>query len=169
MPKLFKDSSKPIMSAKEFIDKKRNLTLYNDFGNNGVSRKIAHKYDNGKLKNANNHENLLYLTKGYYDHHQTVDVNNSLIQTFESEVFRNKCSKQTELRGSSNYTGNVLVNNNIDLSGNQMQSFHGTKFANVTHYGEIIEESNVTITNQQKKDKVFCFQFPLYNLNKKTC
>ena len=165
MPKLFKDSSKPIMSAKDFIDKKRNLTLYNDFGNNGVSRKIAHKYDNGRLKNANNHENLLYLTKGYYDHHQTIDVNNSLIQNYESQVFRNNCSKQTEIRGTSNYNGKVLVNQNIDGT----QTFHDTKFANVTQYGEIIEETGVTITNQQKKENVFCFQFPLHNLNQKTC
>ena len=54
MPKLFTDLSTKKMSAKDYINKKRNLTLYNDFGNNGVARKIAQQYNNGKLKNTIN-------------------------------------------------------------------------------------------------------------------
>ena len=40
MPKLFADLSAKKMSAKDYINQKRNLTLYNDFTNTGVARKI---------------------------------------------------------------------------------------------------------------------------------
>ncbi len=38
MPKLFTDLSAKKMSAKDYINKKRNLTIYNDFGNNRCSK-----------------------------------------------------------------------------------------------------------------------------------
>jgi len=169
MPKLFTDLSAKKMSAKDYINKKRNLTIYNDFGNAGVARHVAKTYSNGKLKSAINHSNLLYLTKGYYEHYQTEDISSAVIQSYNSQTFRKGCSVDTS-QGTTNYTGDILVNYAIsDISGNQTQSFHDTKFAKITEYGEIIETTNVTLTDHTKKDHVNCFQFPLPKLHKKTC
>jgi hypothetical protein len=169
MPKLFTDLSAKKMSAKDYINKKRNLTIYNDFGNTGVARHVAKTYSNGKLKSTINHSNLLYLTKGYYDHYQTQDISSALIQSYKSQTFSKGCNIDVR-QGTTNYTGDILVNYNIsDSSGNQTQSFHDTKYANVTQYGEIIETTNATLTDNTKKDNVNCFQFPLPKLHKKTC
>lgn len=169
MPKLFTDLSAKKLSAKDYINKKRNLTIYNDFGNTGVARKIAQQYDNGKLKSTTNHSNLLNLTKGYYDHYQTQDVSSALIQSYDSQIFRNGCNINQN-GGTTNYTGDVLLNyNKSDVSGNQTQTFHDTKFAHVTDYGEIHETTNATLTDNKKTDIVNCFQFPLPKLHKKTC
>jgi len=168
MPKLFTDLSTKKMSAKDYINKKRNLTLYNDFGNNGVARKIAQQYNNGKLKNTINHENLLNLTKGYYDHYQTQDISSALFQTYDSQVFRNEC-EYTKQNGATNYTGKMLLNNNTTDAGTQALLQMDTKFSDVNHYGEIIETTNATLTDNKKTDKVKCFQYPLPKLHKKTC
>lgn len=168
MPKLFTDLSTKKMSAKDYINKKRNLTLYNDFGNNGVSRKIAQQYNNGKLKNVINHENLLNLTKGYYDHYQTQDISSALFQTYDSQVFRSEC-EYTKQKGATNYTGKMLLNNNTTDAGTQSLLQMDTKFSDVNHYGEIIETTNATLTDNKKTDKVKCFQYPLPKLHKKTC
>ena len=111
----------------------------------------------------------MYLTKGYYDHYQTQDISSAVIQSYESQTFRKGCNVDSR-QGATNYTGDVLVNYNIsDSSGNQTQTSHDTKYANITEYGEIIETSNVTLTDHTKKDNVNCFQFPLPKLHKKTC
>jgi len=169
MPKLFTDLSAKKMSAKDYINQKRNLTIYNDFGNTGVARKIAQQYNNGKLKSATNHSNLLNLTKGYYNHYQTQDVSSAVIQSYDSQIFRNECT--TNVRGGdTNYTGDVLLNYNIsDASGNQTQTYNDTKFAHITEYGEIHETTDATLTNNKKTETVNCFQFPSPKLHKKTC
>ena len=169
MPKLFADLSAKKMSAKDYINQKRNLTLYNDFTNTGVARKISQRYDNGKLKTATNHSNLLKLTKGYYEHHQTQDISSALFQSYDSQIFRNEC-EYTKSRGATNYTGEVLVNNTINTAdGVQQQTYHDTKYADVTDYGEIHETTNATLTNNKKTENVKCFQYPLPNLHGKTC
>ncbi len=169
MPKLFTDLSAKKLSAKDYINKKRNLTLYNDFGNTGVARKIAQQYDSGKLKTATNHSNLLNLTKGYYEHYQTQDISSSLFQSYESQIFSDACAVNKR-GGSTNYTGDVLVNyTTSSTDGAQVQTFHDTKYANVTDYGEIHETTNATLTDNKKTEKVYCFQFPLPKLHKKTC
>ena len=169
MPKLFTDLSAKNMSAKDYINKKRNLTLYNDFTNTGIARKISQRYDNGKLKTATNHSNLLKLTKGYYEHYQTQDISSALFQSYDSQTFRNEC-EYTKTRGITNYTGEVLVNYSTDTTnGTQQQTYHDTKYADITDYGEIHETTNATLTNNKKTEKVRCFQFPLPNLHGKTC
>jgi len=169
MAKLFTDLSAKKMSAKDYINKKRNLTLYNDFGNTGIARKITSQYDNGKLKTVNNHSNLLNLTKGYYEHYQTQDISSALLQSYDSQQFRDEC-KSTEIRGSTNYTGELLVNyTTSSTDGVQTQTIHDTKYANITDYGEIHETTNATLTDNKKTENVKCFQFPLPKLHKKTC
>lgn len=169
MPKLFTNLSTKKMSAKDYINKKRNLTLYNDFTNTGAARKISQRYGNGKLKTATNHSNLLKLTKGYYEHHQTQDISSALFQNYDSQIFRNEC-EYTKSRGATNYTGELLINNTINtVDGSQQQTTHDTKYANITDYCEIHETTNATLTNNKKTENVRCFQYPLSNLHGKTC
>jgi len=169
MPKLFTDLSAKKMTAKDYINDKRNLTLYNDFGNTGAARKIAQQYDNGKLKTATNHSNLLNLTKGYYQHYQTQDISSSLFQSYDSQIFRNDCDVNKR-EGITNYTGDVLINyTTSSTDGAQVQTFHDTKYSNITDYGEIHETTNATLTNNKKTENVKCFQFPLSKLHNKTC
>ena len=48
-------------------------------------RILAKTYNNGQLRNASNHSNLLKLTKGYYDYHQRVDISSNLFQIYEAK------------------------------------------------------------------------------------
>ena len=67
-------------------------------------RKISQKYTDGKLRKAINHSSLLKITKGFFDYHQTVDVEDNLVQSYEGETY--------------NYYKNVKYqkkNNNIKL------------------------------------------------------
>ena len=143
--------------------------LYCDYGKQNNGRKIAKTYDNGKLRNATNHSNLLNLTKGYYDYHQRIDISSSLFQIYEGEKFDSVCKTENKNMDviTSNYTGIILLNEETDISQNS-RTIEDTLFDNVVDYNEI---ETSTLTNEgrdARMHKTKCFQFPLVKLTKKS-
>jgi len=172
MPKLFKNPNSDNLTAKDYINKKRNETIYADVGNSGNSRKIYQQYNNGRLKSATNHENLLRITKGYYSHHQNIDISNSFFQNYDGQLFStgSESCNVVSRGGSTNYTGEGLIMNILNHNTQQIQLDKDTKFSKVLDYGEIYTKS-VTgdLSNNKLVNKVKCFQYPLSNLQNKKC
>jgi hypothetical protein len=161
MPKLFSSPDNNEQSANDYIERKRNLALYCDYSHE-KGRKISQKYTNGKLKKAINHSSLLKITKGFFDYHQTIDISNNLVQSYEGEKFvYNKC-KIPERTTNSNYTGILLV----DEEENN-QTIQDTKFDNVVNYNEIENKTITDVSKDVKTHKVKCFQYPYPNIMKK--
>lgn len=169
MVKLFSSPDDNNLTATDYIERKRNLALYCDYGKQNNGRKIAKTYDNGKLRNATNHSNLLNLTKGYYDYHQRIDISSSLFQIYEGEKFDSVCKTENKNMDviTSNYTGIILLNEETDISQNS-RTIEDTLFDNVVDYNEI---ETSTLTNEgrdARMHKTKCFQFPLVKLTKKS-
>lgn len=108
-----------VKTAKEYVDSKRNFNLFYDLNNNPQKNKIT-CIKNNKISRIVNHENLIHLTKGYYDYYQNnkcVSKDTNLITTYDVEQFDNKCkiniSNNADI--SNNYTGHVLTSNNTQL------------------------------------------------------
>lgn len=164
MPKLFSSPDNENLTATDYISRKRNLTIYCDYGKENKGRKLAKNYTNGQLRSAINHSSLLNLTKGYYDYHQRIDVSNNLFQTYAGEKFVNTNCKTVDLKDTtitSNYTGMLLVDDN---SGNEIID---TAFSNVVNYNKIESKSISSVAKDEKTHKTKCFQYPLVKLMKK--
>ena len=164
MPKLFSSPDNENLTATDYISRKRNLTIYCDYGKENKGRKLAKNYMNGQLQSAINHSSLLNLTKGYYDYHQRVDVSNNLFQIYTGEKFVNTKCKSVDLKDTTittNYTGMLLVDDN---SGNEIID---TAFSNVVNYNKIESKSINNVARDERTHKTKCFQFPLVKLMKK--
>ena len=162
MPKLFSSPDNNDQSANDYIERKRNLALYCDYSHE-KGRKISQKYTDGKLRKAINHSSLLKITKGFFDYHQTVDVSDNLVQSYEGETYNyyKKC-KIPERTTTSNYTGILLVD---EEDNNQI--IKDTKFDNVVNCNEIEDKTITNVSKDVKTHKVHCFQFPYTNIMKK--
>jgi hypothetical protein len=169
MVKLFSSPDDNNLTATDYIERKRNLTLYCDYGKQNNGRKIAKTYENGQLRNASNHSNLLKLTKGYYDYHQRIDISSSLFQVYEGEKFDSKCIEENKNMNAitSNYTGIILLTDETDISQNS-QNIKDTLFDNVVDYNEIETSELINEGKDAKMHKTKCFQFPLVKLTKKS-
>ena len=162
MPKLFSSPDNNEQSSNDYIEKKRNLALYCDYSNE-KGRKITQKYNNGKLRKAINHSSLMKITKGFFDYHQTIDVSDNLVQSYEGEKYRyyKKC-KLPERTTTSNYTGILLVD---EEDNNQI--IKDTKFDNVVNCNEIEDKTITNVSKDVKMHQVKCFQYPYPNIMKK--
>jgi hypothetical protein len=166
MPKLFSSPDNENLTATDYISRKRNLTIYCDYGKENNGRKLAKNYTNGQLQSAINHSSLLNLTKGYYDYHQRVDISNNFYQSYVGEKFDDTICKRPDLKNTTtntNYTGMLLVN---DGSNNQV--IQDTSFSNVVNYNKIESKAINNVSKDERIHKTKCFQFPLVKLMKKS-
>ena len=162
MVKLFGKSKS--ISAKDYIDKKRNTRLYCDTNNNnGEGRHIGKFYGNKRLQYATNHSNLLKLTKGMFQHRHNKDVScyyhngNREVQIYNYSVGTEISNLDTTK--NTNYTGERLVNND---EGNMIDN--KTKFSKGVRYC-LIEKKDVTeLEKEIVTEKVEKNEYPISRL-----
>ena len=141
MVKLFGKSNS--ISAKDYIDKKRNTRLYCDTNNNNSEgRHIGKFYGNKRLQYATNHSNLLKLTKGMFQHRHNKEVS-CYYHNDNREIQKYNYSVGTEIANldttkNTNYTGERLVKND---DGNMIDN--KTRFSKGVQYC-LIEKKDVT-------------------------
>lgn len=140
-------------TAKDYIERKRNFNLFYDLSNNPIKNKLSYVKGN-KITKVNNHSNLINLTKGYFDFHQSgrcVDISANLQSSYDFEKFNKKeCpvikNNITDNTGLNNvYTGIALTNEGIpDVIINSTTN-------NIKNYAEVKMDQLVGTTNDGNK------------------
>lgn len=160
MPKLFSTPDKPITTASDYINRKRNINLYTVQTKNKPARQIVKFYDDNKLKSATNHSNLIKFTKGFYNYNQYVNVDNDFFDSFQGEkeyVGPRECGPfGQDNTNITNYTGQLLATDGIE---------NDTQFSKITRYAEI-HSSNLT-TDIPVDPKIH--KTPIFALHGKSC
>lgn len=83
---IFKKPTEVTFSAKDFIERKRNRSLYLDLNNGDINNaKRIGITSNGKLIRANNHSNLQKINKGYNEYQQNCE---EFYTTYKGETFK---------------------------------------------------------------------------------
>ena len=153
-------------TAKEHIERRRNLNIFYDLSNNS-SNKLACVKDK-KITRFNNHSSLINISKGFFDYHQSgkcKDISNSLMSSYNIEQFpEDKCKL---IKSGDDNTGKTLYAG-LTLSTNDAPGFPID--TNVTDpfikkYSEINVDSMAGVTNDGnqfknivRKQKVKCFK-----------
>ena len=166
MPRVFSKHNSENLSSKDYIERKRNIRIYNDYSDNvSPEKKIAH-HKNNKLTHANNHSNLLKLTKGYYEHHQKCNDEN-FFTTYPGENFTYNF-KNCSLRGVTEETMNYeqLIGEYNVIS--EIRDDYEPNFNFERDYAKVgtkpFEENGQLFEIKEKIHNVKCFQFPLPDL-----
>ena len=154
-------SNKNIKSAKEHTASKRNQNLYIDLSNN-VSTNLITCIKNKKIVRVNNHENLINLTKGYFNYNQDgkcKTVKASLTSKYDTEkitntecpTIKNRLTNNTDVSGG--YLGNILVNTSNDSVIDSTTNY-------LNHYAEqttnSVSSAGTAFTYQKKETVVNC-------------
>ena len=153
-------------TAKEHIERKRNLNIFYDLSNN-TSNKLACVKDK-KITRFNNNSNLINISKGFFDYYQTgkcKDVSGNLMSSYNAEEFpEDKCKvikSSDDNTGKTLYAGMTLSTN--DAPGLPIDTNVGDPF--IKKYSEITENSMIGVTNDGikfknivRKNKVKCFK-----------
>jgi len=137
-------------TAKDYIERKRNFNIFYDLSNNPIKNKLSCVKGN-KITKVNNHSNLINLTKGFFDFHQSgkcVDVSGNLQTSYDVEKFnKNKCSIiKNDVTATNNlYTGIALTNEGIP------DAIINSTTSNIKNYAEINIDPMVGTTNDGNK------------------
>tara|TARA_B100000795_G_scaffold21077_1_gene14041 strand:+ start:2175 stop:2687 length:513 start_codon:yes stop_codon:yes gene_type:complete len=143
-------------TAKEYIERKRNLNLFYDLSNNPIKNKIS-CINGNKITKVNNHTNLINLTKGYFDYYQNnkcISAKSDLSNNYDVEKYPEnkgaiiKNNNQDNVDISNAYTGNILTNHGSpDLIINSTTDYK-------KHYAEIEGTGMGSGTNFEYKKKI---------------
>ena len=153
-------------TAKEHIERRRNLNIFYDLSNNS-SNKLACVKDK-KITRFNNHSSLINISKGFFDYHQSgkcKDISNSLMSSYNIEQFtEDKCKlikSGDDNTGKTLYAGLTLSTN--DAPGALIDTKITDPF--IKKYSEINTNDMVFVTNDGnqfkniiRKQKVKCFK-----------
>ena len=166
MNKIFTNNAEPL-SSKDYIERKRNIRIYEDFSKNtSPEKKIAHKKNN-KLTNTNNHSNLLKLTKGYYNYNQDKCKNDSFFTTYQGETIlydlhdRRLCGEEVPVMNYVEHIGDF--NEIAQIRDDYEPNFNFER--DYSKVGTIPAEANKQLFDEKIKiHEVKCFQYPLPDL-----
>lgn len=159
------------ISAKDYIDKKRNKRLYCDTNNNNSEgRHIGKFYGNKRLQYATNHSNLLKLTKGMFQHRHNNKVgcyyhnDNREVQKFNYKI-------STEIENlntikNTNYTGERLVQEWKDPNSDDRTYIvdNNTKFSKGVRYCLIEKKDVAELEKEKATEKVEKNEYPISRL-----
>ena len=169
MVKLFKKSNS--ISAKDYIDKKRNTRLYCDTNNNNSEgRHIGKFYGNKRLQYATNHSNLLKLTKGMFQHRHNKNVSCYYHNgNRESEKYNYTVSTEIEnldTLKNTNYTGERLVTKWKDPNSDDRTYIvdNNTKFSKGVRYCMVEEKDVAKLEKEIVTEKVEKNEYPISRL-----
>ena len=161
---VFSRGSNKLTSAKDYIERKKYFNLFYDLSNNSLNNKVS-VVRNNKISRINNHENLIRLTKGFYDYHQSGkcrDVSDNLQTTYEVEKFTyNECNVIKNTEGSpstvsNGYNGYKLTNDeSTDAVVNSSTTFIKHYAENNTTTGPV---DNKLFTSSKKTETVNCIK-----------
>lgn len=160
----FNNKNNENLSSNQYIERKKNKSLFCDFLNN--ESKI-HKVENNTLIKSNNHENLLSLTKGFHNHSQSTNtVNGMFLPDINEQEFTIKpCVKHLDsnLDSSNNYLYGTTVLTHFN-NGFQQMVDDGIVF--YSEYANIEKENisgNDKFLDKQKllKRKCFAMHIPI--------
>jgi len=141
-------------TAKEYIERKRNLNLFYDLSNNPTKNKITCIKGN-KITKVNNHSNLINLTKGYFDYYQNGKcVSTDLSSNYDVEKFsENKCAiiknnNEYNTDISNVYTGNILMDDRtpelITDSITDSTTEHMKNYAEINNEEGVVQDNKFT-------------------------
>jgi hypothetical protein len=153
-------------TAKEHIERRRNLNIFYDLSNNSSNKLACVK--NKKITRFNNHSNLINISKGFFDYYQSgkcTDISNSLLSSYNIEQFpEDKCKlikSGDDNTGKTLYAGLTLSTNNAP--GAPIDTKITDPF--IKKYSEINVDNMVGVTNDGnqfenivRKQKVKCFK-----------
>ena len=153
-------------TAKEHIERKRNLNIFYDLSNN-TSNKLACVKDK-KITRFNNHSNLINISKGFFDYYQSgkcKDVSGSLMSSYNIEEFpEEKCNV---IKSGENNTGKTLYAGMTLSTNNAPGALVDTNVTDpfIKKYSEINTDPLTAVTNDGnkfknivRKRKVKCFK-----------
>lgn len=162
MVKLFGKSNS--ISAKDYIDKKRNTRLYCDTNNNNSEgRHIGKFYGNKRLQYATNHSNLLNLTKGMFQHRHDKNVSCYYDKNREAQKFNYTiCTEIANLDTlkNTNYTGERLTT--TDDTGIMVDN--KTKYSRGVQYCLIEKKDVERLEREILTEKVEKNEYPISRL-----
>lgn len=151
-------------TAKEHIERKRNLNLFLDLSNNPVTNKLT-RIKGKKITNVNNHSNLINLTKGFFEHYQSgkcVDMTGSLQTSYDVETFskrKNDIIKNNVVGNvdiSNVYTGILLTYDNV-YTETTNDFILNSKTDNIKNYAEVSTKNGI-LTHVKKTQSVNCIK-----------
>ena len=169
MVKLFGKSNS--ISAKDYIDKKRNTRLYCDTNNNNSEgRHIGKFYGNKRLQYATNHSNLLNLTKGMFQHRHNKNVScyyhkgNRVVQKYNYSVGTEIANLDTSK--NTNYTGERLVTKWKDPNSDDRTYIvdNNTKFSKGVRYCTVEKKDVAKLEKEIVTEKVEKNEYPISRL-----
>lgn len=173
MVKLFQKSNS--VSAKDYIEKKRNKRIYCDTNNNNTEgRYIGKFYDNDtkRLQNAVNHSSLLKITKGMFDHRHAKKLP-CYFHNGERKVQTFNYKNSTEIDNlntikATNYTGERLTENYKDpnTDGQTFKVDNNTKYSKGVRYASIQKMDVANLEKDIVVEKVAKNQYPIARLLK---
>ena len=173
MVKLFQKSNS--VSAKDYIEKKRNKRIYCDTNNNNVEgRYIGRFYDDNtkRLQNAVNHSSLLNITKGMFDHRHEKKIA-CYFHDGERKVETYNYKNSTEIDSlntikSTNYTGERIVEKLRDIHDDNRAFIadNNTKYNKGVRYALIQKMDVANLEKDIVVEKVKINQYPIARLLK---